>query len=348
MKTKLFALTLLSVFAVAAVAFVGGDVVKGDSTKRASNELVALLPDSDVVATGNVKQFFGDALPRVMAANQPMLDKVMGHLNVMTEKTGIDIRKFDSVAVGAKLKGNDLSKMDIDAVAIVRGDVSTAALLGLAKLAGKGTYREEKIGERTVYIFKAGDVVDKTVTAKAAKTGMADHLARELTQEMAVTAYDGGTLVVGSVDMVRATLSHTTAVSTTLTSMLSNREASVFTFAGRMPENVASTFGLDADGLSKNIDSIRYMSGSMDVGAFGMNVSITARTATTAQANSFGKLLSDMRFAGKAIFSGAKRPDQQLYGRLIENAKITLRDNDVSLDLTVPQADVDKLVAMIK
>lgn len=348
MKTKLFGLTLLSVLAVATVAFVGGDVVKGDSPKRAANEIVALLPDSDMVATGYVRQFFGDALPRVMAANQPMLKKVMSEIDTMTEKTGIDIRKFDSVAVGAKLKGTDLSKMDIDAVAIVRGDVSTAALLGVTKLAGKGTYREEKIGERTVYIFKAGDVVDKTVTAKAANTGMADHLARELTQEMAVTAYDGGTLVVGSLDMVRATLSHTTSVSNTLTSMLSDRETSVFTFAGRMPEKTSGMFGLETDEIGKNIDSIRYMAGSMDVGSFGMSVTMTARTANAEQAKSLNKTLTAMQSVGKALLGGAKRDDQKLYGRLIENAKIAIRDTDVSLDLTVPQADVDKLVAMIK
>lgn len=348
MKTKLFAITLLSVFAVAAVAFVGGDVVKGDSNKRAANDLVAMLPDSDMVATGNVKQFFNDSLPRVMSANQPMLKKVMDELNTMTEKTGVDIRKFDTVAVGAKFKGNDLSKMDIDAVAIARGDVNAGALIAVAKLAAKGTYREEKIGERNVYIFKAGDVVDKTVSAKAAKTGMADQIARELTQEMAITSYDGGTLVLGSVDMVRATLAHTTSVSQSLVSMLSNRETSVFTFAGRMPEKTAVMLDLDGDDLGKNIDSIKYMAGSMDVGTFGMSVAISARTATAAQAKGLGDTLTAMQSVGKALLGGAKRADQQLYGRLVENAKITIRDNDVSLDLTVPQADVDKLVAMIK
>lgn len=348
MKFKLLSLISLSLFSIAALAYVGGDVVKGDSNKRAANDLVALLPDSDMVATGNVKQFFNDALPRVMAANQPMLNKVMNELNAMTEKTGVDIRKFDTVAVGAKFKGTDLSKMDIDAVAIARGDVNAGALIAVAKLAAKGTYREEKIGERSVYIFKAGDVVDKSVSAKASKTGMADQIARELTQEMAITSYDGGTLVVGSLEMVRATLSHTTAVSSTLTSMLSNRETSVFTFAGRMPEKTASMLDLDGDDLGKNIDSIKYMAGSMDVGTFGMNVAISARTTTPAQAKGLGDTLTAMQSVGKALLGGAKRSDQQLYGRLVENAKISIRENDVALELTVPQTDIDKLVAMIK
>lgn len=348
MKFKLLSLISLSLFSIAALAYIGGDVVKGDSNKRAANDLVAMLPDSDMVATGNVKQFFNDALPRVMAANQPMLKKVMDELNSMTEKTGVDIRKFDTVAVGAKFKGTDLSKMDIDAVAIARGDVNAGALIAVAKLGAKGIYREEKIGERNVYIFKAGDVVDKTVTAKAAKTGMADQIARELTQEMAITSYDGGTLVVGSLEMVRATLSHSSSVSQSLVSMLSNRETSVFTFAGRMPEKPATMLGLDGDDLGKNIDSIKFMAGSMDVGTFGMTMAISARTTTAAQAKSLGDTMIAMQSVGKALLGGAKRDDQKLYGRLIENAKIAIRDNEVGLDLTVPQADVDKLVAMIK
>ena len=349
-KTRFLAFFTLSVLMINSASFVLADTPVAKSRARAANDLVAMLPDSDGVATIDVKRFFNDAMPKILAANQPMLGKIMAEINSLSNKTGIDLRKFDQVAFGAKFKGSDLNNMDVDAVAIARGDINAGALVAVAKLASKGTYREEKIGERTLYIFNAKEIAEKhTADAKKAGVGdVMDKVAKELTQEMAITSFDSNTLVFGSVDSVRRTLDRTTSVRADITAMLSSKETSVLTFAIAMPEMTSKVFGLDNDELGKNVDSIRYMSGSMDVSAAGASFAMAARTKTTEQAKSLAETISGLQMVGKAFLGGSKRADQRVYAKLLETAKVTVRDNDVTLDLAVAQADIDLLVAKIK
>ena len=50
----------------------------------------------------------------------------------------------------------------------------------------------------------------------------------------------------------------------------------------------------------------------------------------------------------KGIIANPKRPDMMVYSRMLENLKVAVRGNDVTLDLAIPQADIDVLVAGIK
>ena len=71
------------------------------------------------------------------------------------------------------------TEMDFEPVALASGDINAAALLAVAKLASKGTYREEKIGTRTVYVISPKDVIQKgTVTPNNSKiAAMMDRVA---------------------------------------------------------------------------------------------------------------------------------------------------------------------------
>ena len=105
---------------------------------------------------------------------------------------------------------------------------------------------------------------------------------------------------------------------------------------------------LDNDELGKNIDSIQYLAGSVDVGSIGTSLQMMARTKKPEQAVGLKDTLEGLQIIGGAIFGNSKRADQKIYGRLIKNAKIEARGNDVMLDLLVPQADIDALIAGIK
>ena len=105
---------------------------------------------------------------------------------------------------------------------------------------------------------------------------------------------------------------------------------------------------LDNDELGKNIDSIQYIAGSLEVSAAGTSLQMLARTAKPEQAQGLKDTLDGLQLIGGAIFGNSKRNDQQVYGRMIKNAKFDIRGNDVTLDLLVPQADIDILVAGIK
>ncbi|HRI04437.1 MAG TPA: hypothetical protein PLL77_11905 [Pyrinomonadaceae bacterium] len=349
MKIRSIAAAVVAVLLVNTLAFAAVDTRKNKAKKRQTSRLVTLLPASDGVAVFDAKRFLDDALPRVLSANQPMLGEIMAKINEMENRTGIDLRKFDQVAVGVAFKQISAKETDYEPILIAGGDINAGALVAVAKLASKGTYREEKIGERTVYVFALKDVVQKSTKPTTSKVGgMIDDALKGLSKEIAVTSIDANTLAIGTLPRVRETLEGKTHASADLTSLLSQKETAVMSFATRIPGGMSALLPLDNDEIGNNINSIQVMAGSLDVAASGTNLQVMARTAKADQAQSLKEMLDGLKMLGGAILGGSKRSDQQVYSRMIKNAKIASRANEVTLDLLVPQADIDILVASIK
>ena len=120
------------------------------------------------------------------------------------------------------------------------------------------------------------------------------------------------------------------------------------TFAGQMPAGTAKLLPLDNDEIGKTISSIRYVAGSVDMNDGGALLRILARTLQADQAQSLLDMVQGLQMVGKAFLSSSKRPDQQVFARMLENARFTRQGNDVSLELSVAQSDIDVLVAGIK
>ena len=350
MKMKFFAAAaiavLLSNFAGLAAVDNRRKVVK----KRQVNRLVTLLPASDGVAVFEAKRFLDDALPKILSANQPLLGKIMSKISEMENRTGIDLRKFDQVAVGVAYKHVSAKDVDFEPIVIANGDINAGALVAVARLASKGTYREEKIGERTVYVFTAKDIVQKnTVTPNNAKVAsMMDKALKGMSKEIAVTAIDRNTIAIGTLPKVRETLAGQTHVSAEITGLLAQRETAVMTFALRPPGGMAKLLPLDDDELGTNLEAIQFISGSLDVTAAGTSLQAMARTKKPEQAAGLKDTLAGLQMIGRTFLGGSKRADQQVYARMLKNARIDSRGTDVTLDLLVPQADIDILIAGIK
>lgn len=348
MRLKTFAFFTTAVLMLNMVGFASADTHDRKTKKRQSNALVALLPASDGVATFDAHRFFNTALPQILSKNQPLLSQVTTHLSDIESKTGIDLGKFDSVVVGLGISKSGAKKCTIDPVAIARGDMSSGALVSIAKLASNGTYREEKYGERTIYVFST-TAAAKTTTANGPKlASMLGGALDSLTREVAVTALDDKTLVFGSLARVHETLDARSQVSPEVVSLLSARESAVATFAFRAPDGMSTLLPLENDELGANIDSIRFVSGTMDVDATGATLQLIAKTLKPEQAKKLYDTIDGLKMLGKAFLGNSKRADQRIYGKLIENLKLGVRGNTVSLDLLFPQADIDVMIAAVR
>ena len=99
MKFKMIASLLIAVLLSNVAVFAMPDD-RGSKGKKQTDRLVNLLPASDGVAVFESKRFLDEALPRILTANQPMLAKITSHIDMIRERAGIDVRKFDRVAVG--------------------------------------------------------------------------------------------------------------------------------------------------------------------------------------------------------------------------------------------------------
>ena len=101
---------------------------------------------------------------------------------------------------------------------------------------------------------------------------------------------------------------------------------------------------LDNDELGKTIDSINQFSGSLDVADGKTNLFVMAKTLKEDDAANLYDTIDAMRSLGKMFLGSSKSANKQVYARMIENANITRSGTEVSLDLQVPQNDIDVLI----
>ena len=200
MKTKLFAIFALSVLVLNTAASTLTDTKAKKSANSAA--IVAMLPASDGVVVIDIKSFLGSALPQMLSGNQAMLSEVTKAIDEAKAKTGIDVRQFETLAAGVSATKIREKEYDLDSVLIARGQVSSGAVLAAAKLAAKGKYREVKVGEKTIFIFEAREIVAQNAPQN---TGIHSKILKAFSKEMAAYAIDANTLAFGSVEKVKAT-----------------------------------------------------------------------------------------------------------------------------------------------
>ncbi|HEY0459286.1 MAG TPA: hypothetical protein VGC97_09140 [Pyrinomonadaceae bacterium] len=349
MKRKIFVLFLLCGFVLSAVS-VGFADPKDDKKAKNTNQLLAILPASDGVVTIDAKRFFGQALPQILSANQPLLTDLTGQLDAIKTATGIDYKKFDQIAIGVNAVKISETRYNFEPLILARGQYNAAGLLAVAKIASNGKYREEKIGERTVYVFSAKEIIEqhrsKITNSMIGK--LLDKILAGLNDELALTAYDANTVAVGSLPRVREIFEGKTRLSAEVLDLVSRKPNAVVNFGARVPNGLAKFFDLDNDEIGKNLDAVRSLSGSMDVIEGNTAVSFSAKTLNAEQAKGLKETLDGLQMLGKAFLGGSKSPDKKVYGRMVENARIAQLGNEVTIDLLIPQSDLNVIVGAKK
>jgi hypothetical protein len=345
MKKKIFALMAICAVMLSVVNIGFADTKRKKKTNN-MNQLLALLPASDGALTIDAKRFFNDALPQILSGNQPMLAGILAKLDEMKAKTGIDVRQFQQVAIGVnavKGAGNDYN---FEPVVLARGQFKAAGLVSVAKIASNGKYREEKIGDRTVYIFSPKEIVEenKGKISNSMITKILDKMLAGFSNELALTTYDDNTLAIGSAARVHEMFETKTRLSSEVLSLVSRKPNAIINFGAAVPNGLSQIISLDNDELGKNLDAIRFLSGSMDVLGGNTIVAVSAKTVNVEQAKGLKETLDGLQVVGKAILGGAKSPDKKVYGRMLENAKIAQTGNEVTLDLQVPQTDLNVII----
>jgi hypothetical protein len=232
---------------------------------------------------------------------------------------------------------------------LARGQFNAASIMTTVKSVGAGKYREEKIGERTVYVFSPQTVVEQGAGKIEQKSnskvaGFIGKLLPALNKEMALTAFDNNTLVLGSLTRVRdAFAAAKTRVSPEVLNLVSRKPNAIASFGAQLPSGLAPFLELDDDAFGNSLRGIRQLSGSMDVAGGNAVVSVLARTVDAEQAKGLKDTISGFQgFAG--ILKGSKREDQKVYGRMLESVRVAQNANEVTLDLQVPQADINVLI----
>jgi hypothetical protein len=347
MRNKFYALFVALAFVLNGVGTAFADT-KTSKTANQTSQLVALLPTSDGVMTIDMKRLLSEAMPQILSGKPQMLGDVNAKIDEINQKTGLDLRQFEQVAVGVSAKQITAQEVDLEPFILARGKYNAAALIALAKLASKGKYREEKIGACSVFVFSGKEIIEqnKPQTKNSLFDKMIDRVINSLTKEVAVTAYDNNTLAFGSLNRVRDAFESKSRVNEEVSSLINRKPNAVVSFGGKLPNGLSKFIDLDNDELGTTLDTIRQVSGALEISGGNTTISIAAKTLKPEQAQSLLDTLQGLQMVGKALLGSSRSSDKQVYGRMIDNAKITRNAAEVMLDLQVPQNDINILLGV--
>jgi hypothetical protein len=344
MKKKFFAFFIAAAFILNAAGFVSADT---RTAKKQGNPLLALLPASDVVISLDAKRFFNSAVPQILSGNKGLLDEMNAHAEEFKTATGIDPRQFEQVAIGATLNPNSADSMELEPVTLARGNFNASSLAALAKYASNNSYREEKIGSRTIYIFSPKALIEKkrASTKDPSLLKIFDELVPRYSYEVAVTAYDANTLAFGTFERLKLVLTDDTPrVDAALLSAVNRNPNAVMSFAAKFPNGISDFVKLSDDELGRNLNAIRQVAGTVDLTGENVSISAAAKTFDLAHAQGLFTNLTVLRDFGKGVLASSKNPNNKIYARLLENAKITRNGSEVLLDLVIAQSDINLLL----
>ena len=350
MRIKFFALLAFGAVFLNAVGAVSAQTKTNAQTSVQTNSLAALLPASDGVLTLDVQRLLNEAVPQILSGKQQTLADINAKIDELRDKTGLDARQFEQIAIGVAIKQISAREVDLEPIFLARGKYNANALIAVAKLAANGKYREEKFGSRTVYIFTGKEIVaqNKPQTKNSWFDKAIDRMINSLTKEIAVTSLDGSTLAFGSPARVRETFESKSPINDEVLSFVNRKPNAVLSFGAKLPNGLSGFINMENDELGRTLDSIRQMSGAVTVADGNTAVSVTAKTLKAEQAQSLKETLDGLQMLGKAFLGGGKTEDKKVYGRMIDNARIAQSGSEVTLDLQVPQTDINILLTGIK
>lgn len=338
MKVKIMFAALLSALALSGLA-----AAQTTEPASASQSLVDLLPASNAVVSIDVQKGLNDALPKLLVGNPQIKAEVDQGLAEISSKIGADALNFSDVVVGVGVQGvAGPAAPKVLPVFIARGDVSAAQVVAKATAASKTPCTERGVSGKTIYVCQM------EVSVKQKAKGASVSSATKILKETAFVALDANTVAFGAVSRVLDTVEHRSVVNPAIKGLLKDSPTTVAAFAMENVNGLEKLVPLENDDVGNALKNLRYMAGSADSVADGFVFSGLFRSADAASSKELGSLLSGLQAIGKAFLGNSNRADQKLYGRLINNVKIAQADNDVTLSIAIPQADVNALMAEVK
>lgn len=340
---KSFALLFaLAVALIGTASAVAQPKTAAPAPKPVESSAVALmrqLPPSDFVAFINVARLLNEAVPKVLANNPVKLAEFNADLDKFKAQTGIDARSFETLAVGMLYKYPRPGVTTTDMVAIARGGFNSTTLLAAARLATKGKYREEQYGGATIYVFTIKDQVKMLALLKM-RVG-----------EVAVTALDSRTLIMGEPASVRATLDANKIPGRTnndLIQLATRTPTALIGFSANVPAELSSSAEFDNPEISKILGSIRHAYGAVSMTEAGFEMSSVARTEKPEQAKALSETLTALKQFGGMVVTQLPPATGKLAQSALDNLKVSATGNETLISLALAQADISALLRFLE
>lgn len=292
------------------------------ATIAPAQSVITNLPESDAVATVNVRRIVNETLPRLLTAEQ-----TAGMQSVLAKAkqiAGFDISNIESAVVGLRLnRSAPLSMPSI--LFVMRGSFNADALVSLLKVGLAGKAHDEKYGAKTLTLLKMGDLMQ----SGGSKTSPG--------VEIAIVALDGSTLAAGIPAYVKAAVDADAGknrIKPELVQLIGREPESLIRLAGLVPQGLfAGLLPKESQGnqeiarLAASIQQI-YIGLNMDAQAFPLSLMLKANTAENAHA--LAGFLQTIAQLGTSV------TDKNVKS-IVDGLKITSQETEVQVRTVLPQ-----------
>lgn len=279
------------------------------------------VPDSDFVASFNVRRIVNEAWPRVLgddaAARKDLDDGIAG----IRALTGVDARRVTRAVVGAKVVGTGLDVDLQEFVVVAEGEFNYNDIKDAVKGANR-EMREEKYDADTLLVFREYD------DPKAKKNEL-----------VAVVVLGPNVIAAGYLNAVKRAVDafregKGRANPDLVTRAQSDPDA-LASVAARVPAGYLQPKGTDAstNRLTRLLASIKYLEATLHLGENGFPLTLAVRSDTTDAAGDIKCMLDSIRtFADLAITDKATV-------KVLDDLKISLDGNAavVQTEITMDQ-----------
>jgi len=300
----------------------------------ADASLTLPMPASDALMFVEVRRLLNEGLPRALASDPAKLMEVNADIEQFKQRTGLDARAFERVAIGVRFTNPtpDVTKID-HIVAVARGTFNMNALVGAGREAAKNQSQEIKHGGKTIYVF--------SVNSEMKLFGLFNMRVREL----ALTAIDANTLVIGEPTEVRAAIDASTGrgrIASELVLLARRTPDAIVGFGSQVPRTLlAKVEGFGNDEVARSVASIRQMYGSLGANATeGFDVLTVLRTATEADARTLNSTIDALKPLASFAVAQMKGEKGKLAQSALQSLRVTTQGNEVSLNLKLAQNDL--------
>ena len=331
MKIKAFSLAIV-VVALSQIAVQAQTRARNTATPAPS--LMSSLPESDGVAQVKVKQLLSEAMPRILANNPAKLSEANASIERFKERTGLDPRMFQQVAIGVRYTYPSEGVTKVQTVALANGTYSTSAMVAAGRAAANGKYRQEKYQDKTLYIF--------TVDENMKLLGLFDFRISEL----AAAPLDNNILALGDPAAVRSAIDASRQrkqVNAELIALASRDPNAVIGFGSNLTEQLIGNLDIGRAPIADDLKKLRQAYGSVSTTERDLQLFLAGRAVNAEAAQSLSDQLDVLKKLG-ALFVGRLSGAKGVLAKsALSNMKIESTANELQIRTTVAQAEVGPL-----
>jgi len=304
-------------------------------TTPAVPTLMSSLPQSDAVAQVKIRQLLSEAMPRILASNPAKLSEANASMDRFKDRTGLDPRMFQEVALGVRFTYPSEGVTKVQTVALANGTFSSAAMVAAGRVASNGKYREEKYQDKTVYIF--------TVDENLKLLGLFDVRIGEL----AAAPIDTNTLALGDPAGVRSVIDAARSrkrANAELIALASRDPNAVIGFGSNITEQLIANLDIGNAPIGADLRTLRQVYGSVGTTESDLQLFLGARAVNAQAAKNFGDTLEGLKQFG-ALFVGRLSGAKGVLAKsALANMKIVADANELQIRTSVAQAEVGPLL----